>query len=575
MDKVNSLSSFCPLYIGMFAVWACNTLYTDWDNMFCIFNSIGRETRATFTFILIEKVILNFQKLKIALHNKFSGLKLKLLDFSGDEEYYAYHHIFMRNHAIYIVVFNMANFADNNFRSIGTKTQRLNFWLESICSKTAPKTPIFLVGTHKGHMDKTCLRSIDKNLRQHILHSFGDELVINKEDNLLYFPTENMLGRKDRGIQNLQKEIMSTAEERKTSIGREIPYSWIKIQDAIINLRQNKNAKFCVPLQKFPVSVGNFICSNWSKETLKYFHEKGLIIYANQGQNSEMSEWILLKPEILVSIIIQLVTPLTNEEALSQRGFRRDWELLHDTGMLTESLLENILSSSQEDGKALKGFLEEYDIICPLFFNVQNREEEAQVTHFVPSLLPMSAHVNTPVWLDGPDDKKFYVFFHRFLPDPLFQLLLARAHKNSRNEFAMGQPVICKDVGRFWMRSSQPYRLLQLKDEDMIEVTFNYREPRQQIMKPSDALAYIFGMITGICKRHFPYVKFHCGPLCPSDKCPGYQGDYISHPGVQRACSRRHVFKAVVPAGQEAMTASFFCVNQNFKEQLKEWVVKN
>ena len=101
------------------------------------------------------------------------------------------------------------------------------------------------------------------------------------------------------------------------------------------------------------------------------------------------------------------------------------------------------------------------------------------------------------------------------------------------------------------------------------------REPRQQIMKPSDALACIFGMITGICKRHFPYVKFHCGPLCPSDKCPGYQGDYISHPGVQRACSRRHVFKAVVPAGQEAMTASFFCVNQNFKEQLKEWVVKN
>ena len=479
MEKADlSLFSFCSLsmYMAMFAVLACHILYNVWGDMNFSFTSIMENNRLT-RAIFIEKIILNFQKLQVALQNKFCGLKLKLLDFAGDEEYYAYHHIFMRDQAIYIVVFNMAHYVDNNFRHIETKIQRLRFWLESICSKARPKTPIFLVGTHRGNMNTIDLKTIDKHLQQ-LMHSFSDELVMNKEDKLLYFPTENTLGRKDKGIQNLQKEIMSTAKELRPIMGREIPYSWIKIQDAIINLIENRNAKFCVPLRQFPVSVGNFICSNWSRETLKYFHEKGLVIYNHDRQGSELSSWILLKPAILVDIIIQLVSPLTDEEVYFQRGFRRDWKLLHDTGMLTESLLKHILSRFQENEEAMKGFLEEYDIICPLFFNATNQEEEAQVTHFVPSLLPMSSMATVtrpPVWFDGPYDKSFYVFFNRFLPQALFQHLLSRAHRNSKAEFAHGQPVICQDVGRFWLWPNQPYRLLQLKDEDMIEVTFTYK----------------------------------------------------------------------------------------------------
>lgn len=173
------------------------------------------------------------------------------------------------------------------------------------------------------------------------------------------------------------------------------------------------------------------------------------MIYNYDRQGSELSGWILLKPAVLVDIIIQLVSPLTDEEVYFQRGFRHDWKLLHDTGMLTESLLKHILSRFQENEEAMKGFLEEYDIICPLFFNATNQEEEAQVTHFVPSILPVSSMATPPVWFDGPYDKKFYMFFNRFLPQALFQHLLSRAHRNSKAEFAHGQPVICQDVGRF------------------------------------------------------------------------------------------------------------------------------
>ena len=474
-----SLTSLCSLttYTLIFAGWAVYSLYEDWDNMFSLFHepfTNARETQASFTYIFIEKVMLNFQKLRKALQDMFSSLKVKILDFSGDEEYYAYHHIFLRDQAIYLVVFNMANFADDNFRNVTAKIQRLCFWLESICNKAAPKTPIFLVGTHRGHMESTCLKSIDKHLRQNLLDCFDDELVRNEEDKLLYFPIENSRGKNDSGVQNLQRKIISTAEQHKNTMGREIPFSWIKIQDAIINLRQDKDAKFCVTLKQFPISVGSFICSNWSRETLKYFHEKGLVIYVDHGQDSKQSNWILLKPEILIDIIIQLVNPLAHDEETSRQGFRRDFKLLRNKGMLTGSLLKEILSRWQENEEGIKQFLEEFDIICPLFNNVENKEE-AEVTHFVPSLLPMSVDGITPVWYDDPTDKKFFVFFKRFVPEALFPHLLSRAHRLSKEEFSTGQPVIYRDVGMFWFRPTQPYRLRVLKKENMIEVAFSCR----------------------------------------------------------------------------------------------------
>lgn len=457
---IANLSPFglLTLYALIFTIWVCYILYQQW-----LYTRSARHLYVAGLFgIIIEKIVLNFEKLKNALLCSFSSLKLKLVDFPGDILHY--HHVFIREDAIYIVVFNIANMTANR-KNMRKEIERLDFWLESICSKIPPKTPIFLVGTHRGLMNRNLLKTVDKHLQQHLKHSFSDELVVNKEDSLLYFPTETKLGRSDKGIENLQKEIMSAVEEHRTTMGREIPYSWIKIQDAIISLNQKETAKFCVTLREFPVAFGTFICSNWNKETLKYFHEKGLIIYkADDKQN-----WILLKPVILVDIIIQLVTPLQDGKVRTQHGLRRDWKQLHDSGMLTKSLLDNIVSRAPEDGNAIKVFLEEYNIICPLLYN-----ETEEVTHFVPQLLPMST-ANTPVWVDSPNDKKFYIFFNRFLPELLFHNLLSRAHKISKVEFPQGQPLIRRDIGRFWLRCNLPYRLLQLKKEDMIEVTFSYR----------------------------------------------------------------------------------------------------
>ena len=465
-------------FLISFPLYICFTLYHEW---FCS-NSASHNKEYLYlsnrfmTLALMGNGEMNTKMLKSALKQKFPSLKLKILDFAGDKEYYAFHHMFLRRQAIYVIVFNMATFVENNFRYRNACTARLQFWLESVCSHVPPKTPIFLVGTHRGELDKNCMESLNCHLMKNVWDFFCDELVVNDVNELIFFPVENSKGENDVGIHSLQTKITSVAEESLATIDCDIPLSWITIQDAIIQLREKKEAKFCVTVEEFPMAFDKFICTNWSEETLKYFHEKGLIIYIDKDE--ELSKWVLLKPEILVSIIIQLVTP--PPQMMQERGFRRDWKLLKDKGMLTKSLLESITSNVQENKEAMTAFLEEYDLICPLLNKkVQicslSDDEEHQPTHFVPSMLPMSADGCIPVWNNNATDKTFYVLFTRFLPEPLFHCLLSRAHKNSKVEFPNGPTVVFRDVGKFWMSPSQPYRLKLVKKEGVIEVTFSNR----------------------------------------------------------------------------------------------------
>ena len=461
---------------SLFLLFIIDTIRNEWQNNESIRNVQGSKV---FTAVLIEKQELDEKKLKTAL-KKFSSLKLKILDFAGDKEYYDYHQMFLRMQAIYVIVFNMASFAENGFGDIDTKVKRIQFWLESICSHVPHNTPMVLVGTHRGNIDNNCVCELDDHLKRNLWNTFRDVLVVNDDENLIFFPVENSNGNKDTGIQALQKKIMSVVEECKETIGQEIPFSWIRIQDAIISIQGNKDAKFCVTLKELPRAIDNLVPSTckWSKETLKYFHDKGLVIYLDRNQDLDLSNWILLKPQILVDIFIQLVTPPPKNT--QQRGLRRAWDLLQQKGMLTNSLLRNIISKVQENKEAITAFLEEYDVICPLI-NTKvkmcnpHEENEEQPTHFVPSLLPMSSDGDVPVWHDGDTDKKFYIFFKRFLPEPMFHRLLSRAHKSSKVEFLNGQTVVFRDAGKFWMRSSLPYMLKLMRKEKMIEVTFRCR----------------------------------------------------------------------------------------------------
>ena len=309
----------------------------------------------------------------------------------------------------------------------------------------------------------------------------GSEMCIRDS----FFPVENSLGSNDSGIQALQRKILSVAElQKRQGIGHDIPLSWILIRDAVVKLKAKSDAKFCVTVSELQMAIFNDVSLHslsFSNDMLKYFHEIGVTIYVDKKQDFDLSNWFLLNPEKLVDIFIQVFAL-----PIAERMWLKDWDLLQSKGVLTKALLQSLLSKLKEDEETIIAFLEHYGLICPLENNkagVKTRHDpDLQPTHFVPSLLPLSADGGTPVWHNSEGDKKLYVFFCNFLPEALFHQLLSRAHKNSGIEFPNGKTVLYRNAGKFWMNPWLSYQLILMKEEEMIEVTYNSRYYKYKIL---------------------------------------------------------------------------------------------
>ena len=432
-----------------------------------------------------------WKKLKLQACRKGKFLNLKVLDFVGDREYYSYHHLLFRHQALYIIVFNLSEFANDDFRDVCTQVQRLQFWMKSICSRVPHYTQILLVGTHRENLVNNCLRILNDHLKKFLLEKYCGKVMENDIDRLVFFPVENTLGNKDTGIQELQSKIMSVASEQQKRVTTEdnIPLQWILIQDVIMKLKIKSDATFCVTLDEFQEMImENFEipdkCS-LSKDMLNYFHKIGLIIYVDKKQDFDLSNWILVCPEKLIDIFTDI--SWKPAESTKYRGsLKCDWNLLQRKGILTKKLLQSLLSTVEKGEEAIIAFLEHYGLICPLEYKGiainKKCDGDIQPMHFVPSLLPLSANGDTPVWHNNDGDKKFYVFFCNFLPEALFHQLLSRAQKNSTLEFPNGKTVLYRDAGKFWMNPWLSYQVTLIEEEEMIEVTYNSRYCKCEIV---------------------------------------------------------------------------------------------
>ena len=512
MTIISSIGVIPSLTTKCYILFFCSIVLLVWHLMYLykispvvadIRCSVVQIMNASFDAPLYTSLF-HLARLKLKAYRKGKFLNLKLLDFVGDRGYYSYHHLFFRHEALYLIVFNLSEFANEDFKDVSTRIQRLQFWLKSICSRVPHCTQILLVGTHREKLDINCIKILNDHLKRFLSEKYCAKVMENDVHRLVFFPVENTLGNKDIGIQELQSKIKSVAIEQQKRIITEhnIPLLWILIQDLIMKLKRNSDAAFCVSLDEFQrMIMDDFFlrdkCS-LSKDMLKYFHKIGLIIYVDKKQDFDLSNWILVCPEKLIDIFINISSKPT--ESTTYRGsLKYDWNLLQRKGILTKQLLQSLLSTVEKEEVAVIAFLEHYGLICPLEYKgiaiSAKCDCDIQPTHFVPSLLPLSANGDTPVWHNNDGDKTFYVFFCNFLPEALFHQLLSRAQKNSTLEFPNGKTVLYRDAGKFWMNPWLSYQLALIEEEEMIEVTYNSRYCKCKIV------IFVLSTVFNISKR--------------------------------------------------------------------------
>uniref|UniRef100_A0A2C9LJS2 Roc domain-containing protein n=1 Tax=Biomphalaria glabrata TaxID=6526 RepID=A0A2C9LJS2_BIOGL len=134
-------------------------------------------------------------------------------DFAGQTLYYNTHQFFLSKRAVYLLLWSTRQ---------GYEHAGLEFWLSSIASH-APKTPIFVVGTHCDQVPKADIPMDD--LQQKYPQIAGFHFVSSVQG---------------IGIAKLEEDLIQVTLEQK-NMGEKVPKVWLNMEKKILAFRSTRS----------------------------------------------------------------------------------------------------------------------------------------------------------------------------------------------------------------------------------------------------------------------------------------------------------------------------------------------
>ncbi|XP_059158979.1 uncharacterized protein LOC131942991 [Physella acuta] len=291
-------------------------------------------------------------------------------DFAGQTLYYNTHQFFLSKRAVYLLLWSTRQ---------GFEHAGLEFWLSSIASH-APKTPIFVVGTHCDQVPKADIPIAD--LKQRYPQIAGFHFVSSLQGT---------------GIIELEKDLLKVTLEQK-NMGEKIPQVWLKLEEQILKARKAKSILEWTKIKQFCMEVGIYDEKD-IREAIQFLHELGTVQYFD---NEFLRDQVVINPQWIVNVMSCVVSvknsPIQDSKGRFHHKFIKEiWK------EYPESLHQWLLRLT-----------EEFDLTFPL-------PEEA--TNIVPCLLPQEVpdNLNWPL----PDVSKHQketklIYQFSYLPAGLF-----------------------------------------------------------------------------------------------------------------------------------------------------------
>jgi GTPase SAR1 family protein len=345
-------------------------------------------------------------------HSKYI---VSIYDYGGQSVFNAIHPFLLTKYGVYVIVFDMRELVNNNEKDREECLKNIRFWLNAIAIHSYDESrkemaPIFLVGTRKDFIStpeehEIVSKLLNETFQRHHAWPF---IVSHRKGHgkrgtttFCFYPVDNREGRNDGSIQqillNMEQEI-----EKSWFVNEELPLVWLKVIDqmkslsqpsltysTVVNLaKESQMSEKSVPFfLKFLQEMG---IAMWHDEPslrdviildpVKYFVEPATVIICkhSQGTKDEDATWHLLK---------------IHEEC--QRKYFEDWQLMLETGLLSENLLSALLSEYPQREEIVL-LLKKYGLL--LEFEIGKRREElvsdgdvdGKRFFLVPSLLPAS-----------------------------------------------------------------------------------------------------------------------------------------------------------------------------------------
>lgn len=203
--------------------------------------------------------------------------KISIWDFAGHSLYEAMHHVFLNRRSFYLVVTNLVELCNPETRD--EALEKLYFWLNSVRVHTPLTSSIFLVGTHQNQVSQEDIYATEKVLGDKLLEMFGQQLVRNCENSLL-FTIENKCDGEDQGAMKLRKAIEVEAF-RLSLMDEELPVLWLHFEEEILKYREDPGRQACSTKTSLKESLLQSHCQitdDIFESMLQFYHDSGVII---------------------------------------------------------------------------------------------------------------------------------------------------------------------------------------------------------------------------------------------------------------------------------------------------------
>ncbi|XP_078613510.1 uncharacterized protein LOC144883128 [Branchiostoma floridae x Branchiostoma japonicum] len=470
--------------------------------------------------------------------------KMLLLDFAGDRLYYATHPLFISSHAIFLVVFSLARFAQNENHHM----RRLIFWLHSIAAHAKnPECKVFLVGTHRDLVQRERRKQITKRITKKLgqYPRLVEMIVMNMVNvsdksthHTFVFCVENsaQITNDPEGLR--LRETLMYEVDKAEHVRHEIPLRWLKFYD-LTNRRKGRKGR-----KDYPKN-----CTSSTEEVWDMMQKEGIFkpeerdnfdlmlnFYDRVGEIKLMERFVVFDPQLVVDLLTNLLLTPVQDGALVPLK-------------LMEKLCKNLNAPCEEAITILR----QYDIICPILC----LPKEEDITYAVHYIIPLKLRrldrkrkvveieedilssdpendgkAPLPFWQNRRTDVSFYFNFKKFNPEAVFIRLLARClYVSQRSHDMSNGRNLYSDAGRFYQSNDFYYKIELCSpsdDQNLVQVTIG-KAPESGVR---ELLCRIHRDIKDICDRDFPYVSYTFGIQCEACRVEASddQPDQREHP---------------------------------------------
>ncbi|XP_056007862.1 uncharacterized protein LOC125664362 isoform X4 [Ostrea edulis] len=271
---------------------------------------------------------------------------ISLLDFAGQDAYYACHHIFLSPRSFYILVTDMSKKLTEKptnalqrkdlMYSDWTHQDYINHWLGSIHTYSSKTAPVILVQSHSEKKEKK--EKEDYFLK--VLQDVTDTLHVHLSTDKVFAVEKDS----DENIEEIKSSMLKIVKNQN-HWGESIPTSWVHLEAYLMEIKKQQ-----MVLQKkdlwetlaFQSSQPDLQLTSKEDMTtaLRFFNDIGVILFTTS------SESIILDVQWFVDAFKHIITDESHAKHDITKHFT-DWRKFNANGILPKNLVKEIWRGSE------------------------------------------------------------------------------------------------------------------------------------------------------------------------------------------------------------------------------------